>query len=168
MNRIFTFLILVTSTIAFSQSSGRGCATPILTDSYEQWLDKYIQKSNQFANAKKAATVYNIPVIFHIIHNGEPVGSGRNISAAQIYSQMNILNQDFGKTNPDQNTWVTQPAFTSVAADCEINFSLANIDTNGLALAEPGIERINRNTMGGSGPGYSGTSEPGGYIDNTI
>lgn len=172
MNKAFTLYFLLIAYFSFSQNNAshsvKRCVTPILNNTYETWLQDRIQKESQFANSHKTTTVFNIPVIFHIIHNGESVGTGRNISAAQINSQINILNQDFRKMNSDLNTWVTQSTFSNVAADCEITFSPARVDTNGLVLAEFGIDRIDRNTMGWSGPGYSGMSEPGGYIDNTI
>lgn len=172
MNKILTLFLILIGYISFSQNntsqSVKRCVSPILNDAYEAWLENYLIKKNQFANSNKTTVIYNIPVIFHVIHNGESVGTGRNISASQVNSQLTILNQDFRKTNSDLNTWVTQSSFFNVAADCEITFSPALVDTNGNVLSEPGINRINRNSMGWSGPNYSGLSEPGGYIDNTI
>ena len=37
------------------------------------------------------AQVYTIPVVVHVINNGEPVGTGSNISDAQIQSAINSL-----------------------------------------------------------------------------
>lgn len=172
MNKAFTLFFILIAYFAFSQNntthSVKRCVSPILNNNYEIWLENYLQKETQFANSQKTTAGFNIPVIFHIIHNGESVGTGRNISATQVNSQLTILNQDFSKMNSDLNTWVTQSAFFNVAADCGITFSPALVDTNGVTLAEPGIERINRNTQGWSGPSYSGMSEPGGYINSTI
>lgn len=146
----------------------RICNAPKVNASYENAFQAMMQKHQQFANGKKTSVVYNIPVIFHIIHNGESIGVGKNISQAQIISQITILNQDYRKTNTDFNSWVTQSNFVNAAVDCEINFCLANIDTNGITLTEQGIDRINRNTRGWNGPSYLGFPEPGGYIDNVI
>lgn len=52
-------------------------------------------------NNKTRATVYTIPVVIHIIHNGEAIGSGTNISDAQALSQLDILNEDFRLMNAD-------------------------------------------------------------------
>lgn len=60
-----------------------------------------------------------IPVVVHVIHNG----GSENISDAQIESQIQILNEDYGKipgTNGDGN-----------GVDTKIRFCLANIDPNG-------------------------------------
>jgi hypothetical protein len=54
-----------------------------------------------------------IPVVVHILHNGEPLGTGRNISVAQIQSQMDVLNEDFNRLNADQ---VNAPAVFAVVA----------------------------------------------------
>ncbi|MFN5183202.1 MAG: M43 family zinc metalloprotease [Bacteroidota bacterium] len=81
-------------------------------------------RSNE-SNSKSMPPVYIIPVVFHILHQYGP----ENISDAQIYDQMNILNRDFRKLNPD--TSITVNAFKNIAADAEIEFRLAKIDPNG-------------------------------------
>lgn len=106
--------------------------------------------------------VYNIPVIVHVIHDGEAVGTASNISQAQINSQFDVLNEDYSMTNADASN--IPATFTSVAANCEIHFCPAAVDPQGNILAEPGIDRVNRNTEGFTAPPYGSTS----YIDNTI
>lgn len=83
---------------------------------------------------RSASTVYIIPVVFHVIHD---FGS-ENISDAQILDQMAILNRDFRKQNAD-TAQIVAP-FDSLAADCEIEFRLAQIDPSGNCTN--GIERI--------------------------
>ena len=36
-----------------------------------------------------------IPVVVHVLHRNEAVGTGLNISQAQIQSQIDVLNEDF-------------------------------------------------------------------------
>jgi len=38
-----------------------------------------------------------IPLVFHVLHKGEPIGTGTNISDEQIYSSINALNEDYLK-----------------------------------------------------------------------
>jgi hypothetical protein len=45
--------------------------------------------------------VVTIPVVFHIIHNGDALGSGENISDTYINAQLDQLNKDFRKLNSD-------------------------------------------------------------------
>ncbi len=65
--------------------------------------------------------VITIPVVVHVVHNT----TAENISDAQILSQINVLNQDFRRTNPDAN------GLWSQAADTEIAFCLATVDPSG-------------------------------------
>ena len=60
-----------------------------------------------------------IPVVVHVVYNT----SEQNISDAQIYSQIEVLNQDFRRLNADANN--TPSFFQPVAADCQIEFCLA-------------------------------------------
>ena len=106
--------------------------------------------------------IYTIPVIVHVIHDGEAVGTGSNISQAQINSQLDVLNQDYSFTNPD--TGNVPAAFRPVAANCEIHFCPAAVDPQGNILAEPGIDRVDRTSKGFTAPPYSSTN----YIDATI
>lgn len=149
-----------------TESLKRKCTSPTYNESYaayETWMSEVLKKENQFANGKKNSTVYNIPIVFHIIHSGQAIGTGYNISQAQVNSQITILNQAYRKTNTDFSTYVTQPGLASKAADCEINFCAAKIGPTGNVLAEPGIDRILASSKGWTNPGYSDT-----YIDGTI
>ena len=42
--------------------------------------------------------LYIILVVFHVIHNG----GSENISNSKIFEALDILNQDFSRTNPDR------------------------------------------------------------------
>jgi hypothetical protein len=129
------------------------CASPQVDLKYEEAFQQMVQKYQQFSNGKTTSTIYNIPVIFHVLHSGTAVNtasatSGRNLSAAQINSQLAILNADYRKLNTDLNTYVTQSSFLNVSADVQINFCMAKVDPNGIELVEPGIDRIKVSTMG--------------------
>ena len=155
------FLILLAGSVSLNaQNMGapahRTCASPVLPDSFETWLQPLIE-----AGAGGSRTIYTIPVIVHVIHNGEATGTGSNLSQAQVNSQLQILNEDFRKLNADISS--VPSAWTGVAADCEVNFCFAVVDPSGNTLTEPGINRINRNSSGFSAPPY-GTS----YVDGTI
>jgi hypothetical protein len=158
---------------AFSQSLGtgqpipnRGCATPILPDQFENWLRGLSQPTQSRLNGGQIQSVFNIPVIVHIIHNNEPLNSstatsGGNLNAAQVIDQINILNKDFNGLNSD--TSLIPTTFKPVQGKFQFNFCLAVVNPTGGVLSEPGINRINRNTLGFTAPPYT-TS----YISNTI
>lgn len=102
-----------------------------------------------------------IPVIVHIIYNGESYGVGTNLDSTQVYSQFDVLNQDYRMSNADLVN--TPAAFAPLIADMGLNFSKATVDPNGNPLAEPGIDRVNRTTMGWTFPPYTMS-----YIDANI
>src|SRR5206468_4131772 len=79
------------------------------------------------------------PVVVHVIHMGEPIGTGSNISDAQVLSQFDELNEDFRRHNHD--TLLQTHPFGPVTADCEIEFCLATHDPSNMPTT--GIERIN-------------------------
>lgn len=81
-------------------------------------------------------SIYYIPVVVHVLHTGEPEGTGKNLSLARIQSQIDILNQDYGRQagSPGFNT---HPA----GADTRIRFCLATQDPNG--NSSNGIVRVN-------------------------
>lgn len=39
--------------------------------------------------------VVSLPVVIHVVHNGEPIGVGPNISTERVKRQIEILNEDF-------------------------------------------------------------------------
>lgn len=107
---------------------------------------------------------YTIPVVFHIIHDGTAEGTGANLSAAQVYQQIDQLNKDFG--NQSGSTFPQ-------AADAGITFCPVTVDPSGNVLAQPGVDRINRITRGWTNPTTFGSSDPQvnamiNYIDGTI
>ena len=116
-------------------------------EAFERWLTPKIREVKAQSPAERA--VITIPVVVHVIHNNEQVGSGDNISASQIQSQITILNQDFRRMlgTPGYNTHPD-------GADTEIEFCLAFVDTAGHQMAEPGIHRVSRQSLGLGAPPY--------------
>jgi hypothetical protein len=68
---------------------------------------------------------YIIPVVFHIIHNYGP----ENINDDQVHDAIRQLNIQYRKLN-DDTTDIVQ-LFKSRAADCGIEFRLAQLDPDG-------------------------------------
>lgn len=78
-------------------------------------------------------TIYTIPVVFHVLHNG----GIENISNDQIMDALSILNRDYRLQNSDANN--VNAAFQGLPADVEIEFALATIAPNGACFS--GITR---------------------------
>lgn len=110
-------------------------------EAFEKWMNLRKQTLQQNNINRTQAEPYQIPVVVHIIHNGEPVGIGTNISDEQVLSQINVLNNDFKRLNADANQ--TPPAFLPVAGSMNIQFVLARQAPNGTATS--GIVRVKGN-----------------------
>lgn len=70
-----------------------------------------------------------ITVVVHVIHNGEPIGQGQNISDEQIEAQIAILNEDFTALNPQ--FYQTPSKWAGAAGVPNIQFCLASKDPAG-------------------------------------
>jgi len=80
-----------------------------------------------------------IPVVVHVVHQT----NAQNVSDAQIHSQLDVLNRDYRKTNPDVGS--TPAVFLPLAADARVEFELATTDPQGNAT--DGIDRVQTNTV---------------------
>ena len=126
------------------------------SDAYENMIaPKIAQIKEQIANNPNRALQFTIPVVVHVIHNGEPIGVGANISDAQVISQIQVLNEDFRRMigtrgfNSDPN-----------GADVEVEFCLAKQTPDGCVTN--GIDRIDMSAVSTS---WSG---PGGNTDTVL
>lgn len=97
----------------------------------ESWIK---QNGSSLQRATSSVATYIIPCVVHVIHKG----GSENISDAQIYSQFDVLNADFRRLNAD--TTDTPAPWLPIAADCDIEFRLAQLDPDGECTT--GINRI--------------------------
>ncbi len=113
----------------------RSCAT---MDVHRQLLSKFPSYARsrdeiecmalRYASNLEAAQrpgVTRIPAVVHVVWNTPQ----QNISDGQINSQIDVLNRDFRRTNPDVNN--TPAPFLPLTADARVEFFLANVDPNG-------------------------------------
>ena len=107
---------------------------------FERWLSERQTPAFRLPGGGRRQTApYKIPIVVHIVHNGEPIGTGANIPEAQVLSQIRVLNEDFKRQNADAVN--TPAAFASLAGSLDIEFILAKQDPDG--LPSNGIVRIN-------------------------
>ena len=130
MKNLLQLLLLVLFAFPLHLEAQRECATmdhlhqqqqndPTIIDrmqDIEDFTNSFIQ--NQGAAVRNVVT---IPVVFHVVYKA----NAENISDAQLISQLDVLNEDFRRTNGDAtNKW-------GQAADTEIEFCLATVDPDG-------------------------------------
>ncbi len=124
---LFTLLLFSIITV-YGQSSNKVCGNQQVYESLEnnsryQHIQSLLEgKANRFS-FQKSDTVITIPVVVHVVYKN----GFENISDAQIYSQLDVLNRDFRKLNPD--TSIVKPGFS--VADVKLEFCLAHTDPNG-------------------------------------
>lgn len=95
-------------------------------EQFEAWMQT---RKTKYSARENGAERYRIPVVVHVIHRDEAVGTGTNISDAQIVSQIGVLNQDFTRANADAAN--TPAEFQSVAGGMNIEFVLARQTPDG-------------------------------------
>jgi hypothetical protein len=143
-------LSLTLATIA--QTNTRTCGrTP--SPEWDQWFNqKVAEHQQQVLSGKQQSVNFVLPVIVHVIHGGQAVGTYPNISNAQVNSELTVLNNDFAGTGYNVNT--VPAAFAANVANTNISFSAAMLDTAGTPLQEPGIHRVDFHSIpGASNPG---------------
>lgn len=158
----FLSLLSIFAQPNFDLNKGRTCGTQIPSKEWNDWFNAEVAKRNaDIKSGKSQPSPWIIPIIVHIIHNGQAIGVGDNISQAQVIDQINTLNADFAGTG--LNNGNAPAAFVPINANFQISFCLAVKNPTGGILVEPGIDRIDRNLKGWTAGPYSS-----GYIDPTI
>ena len=150
-----SLVIVVLLNVFFANAQQRNCGTMQHLDEIRQRdpgvdnrmdvenLDIKHWISNNTSSSKSMPNIITIPVVVHVIYKN----SSQNISDAQIFSQIDILNEDFRMNNSDASS--VPSAFAGAAADCEIEFCLAVRDPNGNVTT--GITRTYTTTSSFSG-----------------
>ena len=127
MKQIF-LLFLFTSTILFAQE--KNCGSNLRLNKYYQTSpeskkirSKLEDQTNNFQISKGINTT--IPVVVHVVYKN----GNENISNTQIQSQLDVLNEDFTRTNTD--AFNTPSDFLPIVSNTQINFCLAQQSPNG-------------------------------------
>ncbi|MFK8102138.1 MAG: M43 family zinc metalloprotease, partial [Saprospiraceae bacterium] len=122
----------------------RSCGTEAIVEAYAKEHPEFRKEMERFweqgirtlseikedpSRSSLLPPIINIPVVVHVIHSGEAVGSGSNISEARIQAQIDVLNEDFLAMNANFNN--TPPQWAGAAGNPEIQFCLASVDPAG-------------------------------------
>ena len=137
MRTLFVWLFLLTTLhgIAQNRCASADYQSALKTTDPQQAVtmataETFLQQQAFRSSAAEAAApddVVRIPVVVHILYNN----AAQNLSDAQVKSQIEALNRDFRKKNPD--TLNTPERFRYLAADVGIEFYLATADPKGRA-----------------------------------
>ena len=154
-NFIFTTACLILGTTSIFAQDDNPCASG---DLHEELIDSdpIFHRSMMYLNRRiremqdeinqRDDEIYVIPTVVHVIHEGEEIGEGSNISDAQIFSAITAINEDFRKmtgTNGDGDGVDLGIEFCLASRDPEGNSTtgICRVDGSGLTdYAEMGIE----------------------------
>lgn len=131
---------------------------PAFEEELRQYIEEAMPLLSQTGGLDKSAVepLLTIAVVVHVIHNGEPIGQGQNLSEARIKAQIDILNEDYNALN--SQFYNTPSQFMGVAGFPNIQFCLANKKPDGSST-----NGINRQQMTVTGTSWSNNN-----INSTI
>ncbi len=121
------------------KDSGLEARMKLIETQTQQWI-----KNNQH-QINSSKSVITIPVVVHIVYKTQ----AQNLSIAQISSQIDVLNEDYRRTNTDAAN--TPSLFANVAADVEIEFRLAARTpdgkwTNGITRTQTNVSSFSQSS----------------------
>lgn len=98
-----------------------------LTPGFAGHVDQQFEQAKAWKNEStpKSDHIYTIPVVVHVVYNN----ANQNLADSVIFNQIKILNEDFGRMNPD--TVNMRSDFNPIAGNPRIRFVLAQIDPSG-------------------------------------
>ncbi len=148
----------------FSSEMEKNRANGFNDVAYEAEMQRLITEFKQLNNFGPPTTIYTVPIIFHIIYDGNTegtIGTGANLSQAIVNAQIQQLNADFAN--------LSGSGYGS-AMDLGVRFVAAKVDPTGNLLCEPGIIRINWRTQSGwqDPSGLSSTNAVMTHFDNVV
>ena len=123
----------------------------------EGMTEEYLRNARTSTIANRRGII-KIPIVVHVVWNTEE----QNISDEQIHSQIDALNRDFRKANPDISK--VPPQWGDLTADSQIEFFLATMDpddnpTTGITrtfttvtLFDCEMNNVKSKTTGGADP----------------
>jgi hypothetical protein len=139
MKKIYPSLLgvmLIVSLLGGTQAMAQveKCGSAALHNYMMQTDPGYVQKmlafenqvaimQNTIAQRTSSVSIYKIPVVVHVMHKGEPVGSGTNVSDVAIENAIRSLNEIYRKVPGSRGD--------GLGVDVEIEFALAVRDPSG-------------------------------------
>jgi len=171
-----TFLALALSTISINAQKTNKCVTTETWKKYQeknptaetrkQELEKFTKKwVSERKQTKIDGQIISIPVVVHVLYYYDE----DNISDEQIFSQIDVLNEDFRLLNSDSLD--ESHPFWFNTADAEIEFCLASVDpfgeqTDGITRTyTDSIEFIDRDNLKFSETGGVDNWDPNSYLN---
>lgn len=88
----------------------------------------FLQK-NAAAKTASVEPTYTVPVVFHVLHQGEALGTAPNIDDSECIAALAQVNRDYARLGSDTNQ--IDPLFKPLYEDAHMYFTLAQKDPYG-------------------------------------
>lgn len=119
----------------------------LLMPDYQERVNAQFNIAKQWSqNHLPTRDLYVIPVVFHVIHNT----TEENLSDEILLNQLDILNQDYARLNPDSSN--IRAEFQTLVGPTNVRFALAQVDpdgnpTSGITRTETTVESFGANGL---------------------
>src|SRR5258706_12476984 len=94
--QLFCFALLCAASFKLHSQSAQNqgnCGIGAPGQQWDNWFNGEVEKFRQKMQSGKTQLVnYTIPVVVHVVHYGETVGTYPNIDSNQVKSQIAVLN----------------------------------------------------------------------------
>jgi len=184
---IAPLFVLWSACDATAQWDGPSCMTEMPGDAWEAAL-----RENRAGTAADLRAMdgtfppFVVPVVFHVVHSGQAIGTFPNIATGQLAAQMKVLDDDLAGSGFNSGTypplafmnWATAQGLPPEhldtdgrirIADLNIRFCMALTDPSGTLLPEPGVDRIDHVAMGWDDPSsFTTTNTFRPYLDGIV
>tara|TARA_B100001758_G_C18355054_1_gene582190 strand:- start:62 stop:1432 length:1371 start_codon:yes stop_codon:yes gene_type:complete len=132
---IIVIILFINADALICQENYSKCNTTKLVNNELKNNVNYLKARNNIPNLNNTnfeKTTITIPIVIHIVHkiSHSTIGTGTNISNEQIESQLQILNEDYSRTNPEF-TNPPRTTFSNYWGNPDLKFCLATTDPNG-------------------------------------
>ncbi|NNJ56356.1 MAG: T9SS type A sorting domain-containing protein [Bacteroidia bacterium] len=133
MKFVFFIFLVISSLLGWSQDY---CGTTKMNEVFNE--EHTTQRNDVYAigrNKKSEDSLphFVVPVVVHIVHLGESIGVGKNLSDATIHRMMDSLNADLNNINTNQKSNISYKLATVGPDGCP---TTGITRTNGLQYAE--------------------------------
>jgi len=93
-------------------------------------LKEIVPSSNKTGKTNSFDSIIGVPVVFHVLHDGVPIGTGENVTDAKMINTITYANKYYRNTHSYTNS--IDSVYRPFAVDTKIELRLATRDPKGL------------------------------------